>query len=290
MRDGTPQPVDAASGATLALAFGFDFADLYRREGLVAIDRTFLGFLAAADAALHDRLLAARADPGALTAKEESALVVDLAPHLERFTAELFGIADQVVALRHRHDEATPLFSVKRQFVQRRASRISPDDARRLDGAALERELRHLFGGRFDELTYASHVARWLESEASHASELDLALRYAAWALHSEAGREATRSGVLFKAPAKLDFHNLIGHAESAQVDGATALRIAAEHLRRREGFQLTDPGATLVQALDHAHYCIWCHNQGKDSCSKGLREKPSATKSEKAAFRKSAL
>ncbi|MGZ5882204.1 MAG: FAD-dependent oxidoreductase, partial [Xanthobacteraceae bacterium] len=26
--------------------------------------------------------------------------------------------------------------------------------------------------------------------------------------------------------------------------------------------------------ALDHANYCIWCHNQGKDSCSKGLKEK----------------
>ena len=289
MRDGTPQPADAASDATLALAFGFEFADLYRRDGLVAIDRTFLGFLAAADAALHDRLVAVRDNPGALSAKEESALVVDVAHHLERFAAELFGIADQVAALKRRHDEAAPLFAVKRQFVQRRAARIGPDEARQLDGAALERELRHLFGGRFDELTYASHIARWLESEASHASELDLALRYAAWALHSEAGREATRSGVLFKAPAKLDFENLIGHTESAPVDGAAALRIDPAHLRRREGFQLTDPGATLVQALDHAHYCIWCHNQGKDSCSKGLREKPSVAESPLAATQPSA-
>jgi NADPH-dependent glutamate synthase beta subunit-like oxidoreductase len=26
---------------------------------------------------------------------------------------------------------------------------------------------------------------------------------------------------------------------------------------------------------LDEANYCIWCHEQGKDSCSKGLKEKP---------------
>src|SRR5947209_7190234 len=25
------------------------------------------------------------------------------------------------------------------------------------------------------------------------------------------------------------------------------------------------------------ANYCIWCHEQGKDSCSKGMREKPPA-------------
>ena len=26
--------------------------------------------------------------------------------------------------------------------------------------------------------------------------------------------------------------------------------------------------------ALDQASYCIWCHNQGKDSCSQGLRNR----------------
>ena len=29
-----------------------------------------------------------------------------------------------------------------------------------------------------------------------------------------------------------------------------------------------------LTAALDQAHYCIKCHNQGKDSCSTGLKEK----------------
>ena len=29
-----------------------------------------------------------------------------------------------------------------------------------------------------------------------------------------------------------------------------------------------------LNHALDQANYCIFCHNQGKDSCSKGLKEK----------------
>jgi NADPH-dependent glutamate synthase beta subunit-like oxidoreductase len=45
-------------------------------------------------------------------------------------------------------------------------------------------------------------------------------------------------------------------------------------HIRRREGFALTDKGTNLAGALDEANYCIWCHEQGKDSCSKGLREK----------------
>ncbi len=121
--------------------------------------------------------------------------MLELAPHLERFVAELFGIAGEVNALARRHAEQTPLFGVKRQFVQRRAAnRIKPEEAQAFDGTALERELRKLFGGRFDELTYATHVARWLEAEADHGPEIELALRYAAWALHTEAGREHVRS------------------------------------------------------------------------------------------------
>ncbi|HJT88202.1 MAG TPA: FAD-dependent oxidoreductase, partial [Bryobacteraceae bacterium] len=36
----------------------------------------------------------------------------------------------------------------------------------------------------------------------------------------------------------------------------------------------LTDPGTDELGALDQANYCIKCHNQGKDSCSTGLKEK----------------
>jgi len=56
--------------------------------------------------------------------------------------------------------------------------------------------------------------------------------------------------------------------------DGVTRLKLAGGHLRRREGFGLTDPGADLKKALDHANYCIFCHHQGKDSCSTGLKDR----------------
>jgi NADPH-dependent glutamate synthase beta subunit-like oxidoreductase/NAD(P)H-flavin reductase len=53
--------------------------------------------------------------------------------------------------------------------------------------------------------------------------------------------------------------------------------RHSLEHLRQRDGFALTDRGTDLVGALDQANYCIWCHEQGKDSCAKGLKEKAPA-------------
>ncbi|HYX62934.1 MAG TPA: FAD-dependent oxidoreductase, partial [Burkholderiales bacterium] len=85
------------------------------------------------------------------------------------------------------------------------------------------------------------------------------AARYAAWATLTVAGKQKHRHGVLFKTPHKLDAMRLIP--------------VPVEP-RHREGFALTDPGTDLAGALDEANYCIWCHEQGKDSCSKGLREK----------------
>ena len=51
-------------------------------------------------------------------------------------------------------------------------------------------------------------------------------------------------------------------------------LKLPDSRFRFRDGFGLTDKGMDLRQALDQANYCIWCHNQGKDSCSTGLTEK----------------
>ncbi len=50
----------------LALKHGLRFPDLYHRDGLVRIDRAFVEHLAAADPALHNRLMAARREPEAL--------------------------------------------------------------------------------------------------------------------------------------------------------------------------------------------------------------------------------
>src|SRR5581483_11191060 len=275
----------------LRLGHGLQFRDLYRREGLVRLDALFLETLASADAGLKDRLVAAREAPSALPLKEESELILEVAPHLDDFLASLFGIAPEFAALSGRHHELAPLYSVKRQFVQRRAAnKIKPDQAAALDGAALERELTARLGGRFDELAFARKVSEWLADETAHAEALELAMKYAAWALHTSAGRERVRAGVLFKAPAKTDPMHLLKHAQTAASEGVTTYTIKPEHIRRRRGFGLTDPGTDLVGALDQSNYCIWCHTQGKDSCSKGLKEKAPAGAPDKVTFKKSAF
>ena len=251
------------------LAFGLGFDDLYQRAGLLRVDQAFLAFLGEADPALRDKLLAARKTPPAL--RDEADLLVALAPHVEDFVARLFGIEPEAQALAARHNELAPLYSVKRLFVQRRAlHKLRPQDAS---------------PGAFaftTELDFARQVAGWLKDESANADRLDAAARYAAWAATTPEGKSKHRGGVLFKTPAKLDFMRLVPvHTETKRGFAEHTLT----HLRQREGFQLTDKGTGLAGALDETNYCIWCHEQGKDSCSKGLREKAPAQGFRKTAF-----
>ena len=265
------------------LAFGLDYASLYSRAGLARIDAAFLDFLGGAEAALRARLEVARKDPGALAPKAEADLLVALSPHLDDFLAHLFGIESEAHALAARHHELAPLYSVKRLFVQRRALRnVKPEEAAAPDAAAAEAQLRAWFGGTFTELAFAQCVTEWQKDEGANAAKLALAERYAAWATTTPEGKAKHRNGVLFKAPRKIDYIHLVPLRTDESQGYA---RHTLDHLRRRDGFALTDHGTDLVGALDEANYCIWCHEQGKDSCSKGLVEKPPASGFKKSPF-----
>jgi NADPH-dependent glutamate synthase beta subunit-like oxidoreductase/NAD(P)H-flavin reductase len=271
--------------AQLQLSFGISFADLYDQGALVRLDAAFLDWVGEADAGLRARLESARTHPEALAAKEESDLLIALAPLLEDFLGRLFGIGPELQRLAARHHELAPLYSVKRLFVQRRAlHKVKPEDLQGFDAARAEAELAQAFGEPFSEIGFARAVTAWQNDEAAHAPELELAARYAAWAAGTPEGRSRHRVGVLFKAPRKLDFMRLVP-VQTESLLGAARHTLHEEHLRRREGFALTDRGTDLVGALDQANYCIWCHEQGKDSCSKGLKDKPPAKGFKKTVF-----
>jgi NADPH-dependent glutamate synthase beta subunit-like oxidoreductase/NAD(P)H-flavin reductase len=263
-----------ASTPELRLAFDLAFEDLHERPGLQRVDQAFLQELAQADAALAERFAAARAQP-TLPYKEEADLLIAVAPHLDRFVAKLFDIEGEWEALVTGHHRLAPLFRVKRKFVQRRAMlKVKADEAATLDGPALERAMAERLGGAFDELAFAERVIEWQAAEAEHAEDLALAEKLAAWAAHTPEGRRHFAEGVLFKPPQRVDPEHLVP-VETSREKGYAVHTL--HHIRRREGFALTDPGTHLAGALDEANYCIWCHEQGKDSCSKGLREKPAA-------------
>ena len=259
----------------MSLNFGIRFAQLYARDGLLALDALFLQKLAAAEPTLHEQLTKYRLEPDVLTAKQESTFLIALGPFLEDFIAQLFQIETQAAALSARHSELAPLYWVKRKFVKRSAARmISAADAAAFDGLQLHSELETCLGGSFDELRFAQRVLQWLEDESVNASQLELARRYSAWAFHTAAGQAVHGNGILFRDIHDMAADNLVPAAQKTEHQGYRSFTVAVEHIRRRQGFALTDQGTDLRGALDQVDYCILCHVQGKDSCSTGLKEK----------------
>ena len=258
----------------ITLSFGLAFEDLYSHEGLAKLDAIFLKQLQQSAPSLCDGLIGARQDPSVLAAKAASELIIELAPWVEDFTGTLFGIEPELRQLQTRHNELAPLFSVKRKFVQRKAlTGYTVEKASAIDGSAVAAELELFLGEPLTERSFAEHVEGWLGEEVKHPEALRLAALYAAWATLTPEGKSKHRAGILFKTPHKLDMHHLVP-AEEVASNGLVQLQFSSSHWRHREGFQLTDAGTDLTGALDQAHYCIKCHNQGKDSCSTGLREK----------------
>ena len=183
----------------LQLAAGLAFEDLYRREGLERIDRLFLDRLATHDAGLAGRLSAARAavaSDAPPSAKDEAALLIDLAPRVDAFVAELFDIGEALADSRSRHLELDPLYQVKWKFVKRQALvKVSADQLAGFDADAAFAQLTEWLGQPFEELAFARAVLVW--QEAGDSARLELAMRYSAWAVQTHEGQERHSQGVL---------------------------------------------------------------------------------------------
>jgi len=257
----------------LTLKYDLNFMDMYRREGLLRIDQLFIKRLKSSDGPLYDSLIAARANPSALAKTDVSALLISLAQHLEAFTGELFGIETELEALGARHDALAPLYACKKQFVQHMAKKSAADPVGDDAALAIAGDLAALFGEKFSELAFASHVMHWQQDKEANAGALDKAAAYAVWAVRSQTGRKQHAGGVLFKLADPVNPMQFVP-IEHAQINGAETMQGPRESLRHRQGFKLTDAGTDLNGALDQAHYCVWCHKQGRDSCSTGKQDK----------------
>lgn len=251
----------------LSLSFGLTFTDLYHNSGLEKLNLCFQNFLSEQNPDLAAAYQFHCQNPAEDKSSHE--LLLTIAPYLEDFIGELFQIRKEINSLQQQHHTLAVVPQIKRQFVQRHALRKYPKDvALSFDDTHLREQLEQTISP-FNELTFAKTVAKWLEDETANAQQLDLAARYAAWATLTETGQTLHHHDVLFKQPEKLDFQKLIPlHLMDEFKQGNPA------HRRNRVGFDLTDPGFSRLKAIDQANYCIWCHHQSKDSCSKGMHPK----------------
>ncbi len=214
----SPAALLDATSPILHLAHGLEFAELYTPEGLAKLDAAFLAQMG--DAELKARLLHARAMPP--DAKEESLLILALAPQVESFLAHLFGIEqaweDSILA----HKELDPLYAAKRLFVQRRAAKAYPaKEAVAFDGTALKAAVETAMGEPFSELDFAKYALALMEPKTSPLPE-------------GRGTREAPGEGSANKLLASGEAHPLPNPLPSQGEGVDTALRFAAWAVRQR--------------------------------------------------------
>src|SRR5579884_2910911 len=162
-----------ATSEQTQLQFGIAFEDLYNREGLVRLDQTFLDYLKAADVGAFNRLMEVRAGAGPQGRKEQSDLILQIAPHLEDFLGDLFGIQREIRDLQTRESELAAMYTVKRKFIHKKAlTGMNEDKAAAIDGPALRADLEALFGEPLTDESFSANVSRWMEAEPQHAEAI----------------------------------------------------------------------------------------------------------------------
>ena len=299
----------------LSLSDGLQFEDLYREAGLERIDALWDAFVRSLNPALADRLAAGRRSPDALDARAQAALLIETGPVLDAFLARLFNIGTAHAQLQAAHHALDPLFRVKWKFVKRQALLgVSTEDLAGFDAPAARNLLLQAMQANraqtsaepppddapqadvvrvedaFDELSFARTVLAWQANAAAHTDDLQRARLYCAWAVTTDEGRAHHPDSVLFRHPEPVDPFNRLVHTDTSTRAGVHVLQIRPGALRRRlDGtrapFALTDAGTGLRGALDEARYCLLCHEQGRDACSKGLHDDATPPALKRSAF-----
>ena len=264
---------------------GFTYADLCQPSRLRDLHDAFCERVAADDPGLWAQWDAYRRAPETVPSPiERSDLIVRMAPHLSRFVTALFNIGDAVGALNQATSRLEPLFRFKIDFVRKRALPLVKGGARVTIGpedVAVVQELAGPFADFDHELAIAMAGCALLDREAAVrangtdaekadvAAKADSLKRWCAVCLHDQ----GYRPWVIFRFPETMDYQNLV-QVQRPRADLPEAMIGPDPHLRRRDGFKLTDARWTPREVVSEIHYCVLCHERDKDSCSKGLRDK----------------
>jgi NADPH-dependent glutamate synthase beta subunit-like oxidoreductase/NAD(P)H-flavin reductase len=254
---------------------GLEFPDLFQVSGLRRLDRRFLERLEACDRSVHARLLAYRDSDERLPPLELSELLLALAPHLEEFLAQLFGIEGALAAAGAATRSHNPVMEFKRQMVLRRARRYRQPITSSFGELDAWLSERLPTGAPWEdrELAVAQLAVAWLANEQAHTAEIERLTQWARLALIDPEGQAAVSGWVSFRLPQPVDHARLVP-LQTLEDDLAGRKQGDPARFRRRDGFRLTDARMSARGVQDEVHYCIYCHDHDGDFCSKGFPEK----------------
>lgn len=246
------------------------FQDLFNPAGLEQLDQDFIEFVK--QRSPSTLLLLQHARQQLLKGKDYSDFIIEMAPLLEAFIIDVFGISADAHVLLARHHQLEPILKFKTDFVLKRVKRQLKQSPELADFSALHRALLSSLPSDSEDLELS--VCEWglscLEDAEQHTQALDLLLSWCVQAISTEAGRAVTADWVCLKLPEKLNFTNLV-EVEQVDFHDAQCLQSPLDKQRQREGFELTDQRMSPKAVASEIHYCVYCHEKEGDFCSKGF-------------------
>jgi NADPH-dependent glutamate synthase beta subunit-like oxidoreductase/NAD(P)H-flavin reductase len=272
---------------------GFKYADLNRVRRLEALDAAFLQALRESNAALAGEFERYRNAAGAGYERlQESQLLIRVAPHVAAFIARLFRIEAEHNALCEQVRADKLVFDWKRQFVERHVLKHlgSAEAVAKMDPVELEVAYRGVVDAVMPDPALTADPERELAMVTTTLQKTIDTTRDAGVSAHAQAQLNAVEAWVralavhpalaqrrkqfaCFHVPHKVDFDELVPRIRPRH-DLPEFFMGPPETRRHRDGFDLTDPRFSRRENLRESHYCVTCHERGKDSCCTGLRTK----------------
>lgn len=206
------------------------------------IDSAFLQFLQSHNGNLHAQILKHRLDNTELP----SETLIKASKYLEDFLYRFFGITNPALQF----DEKLPW--VKRNFVQRCVFIKYK-----------EKEIDSSWENSYRFTTEKQFIDDILTENKDILTKIEL---FTAFVLFTDSGNKKYGHHEVFRLPQPLE--------KRSDLFTNTNNAISAKTKSTRQGFNLTDTPPSK-HAIDwNIYYCLYCHNRGKDSCSKGLDDK----------------
>jgi NADPH-dependent glutamate synthase beta subunit-like oxidoreductase/NAD(P)H-flavin reductase len=293
---------------------GFEYKDLYDAKRLSDLMAVFDESIQHHDSALFDEIAAYRACSGeGMKPEVISELLVKTAPFVGTFIAKLFNVTDvREQQIGHIRGEFDAIFVYRTEIIGKLASRFKGQTIEDWDISALQAQLTALLEATGLESLFnedaelaVSQVGAdlWRLSQKEDLSDIDVAVlksrvndstvlcgnndspaaliaclldivcRWSFAAKQAPELQAITAKWLSFKVPQKTNLDNLVDH-DSVDQNGYDVWASGEHHLRRRDGFALTDKRFNLRQSLYEIDHCIYCHDRDNDSCSKGIKNK----------------
>lgn len=252
---------------------GFDFQELLTAAGLQKLDQQFLQTLKEFNPDWHTQLLAYRQSEPSVVTEAISQLLIDCAVVLESFIVQLFAIEEEAARLQALTLSHQPIFAFKTYYVMKQARRAltKPGDPllfSKLDQWVDSEISSKRLSNDDRQLAVAKLGLLYLADADVHRNQIASLVEWCVAAMTTSEGRQSIGQWEMFRLPKHLDFANLV---EVEPLPDDTFSRLQGISQRYRDGFELTDHRMNQRQVMAEIDYCVYCHKNQGDFCSRGF-------------------